>query len=75
MCGIAGIYAPGRWLDPHAVDAMMASLTHRGPDDQGKEFLAAGHLQLGHQRLSILDLSSAGHQPMSLADRKSKIER
>jgi asparagine synthase (glutamine-hydrolysing) len=45
---------------------MTRLLTHRGPDDEG--FYFAGALGLGHRRLSILDLSERGHQPMSTAD-------
>jgi asparagine synthase (glutamine-hydrolysing) len=45
---------------------MLASLRHRGPDDEGT--FAADGIALGHRRLSILDLSAAGHQPMVTAD-------
>jgi len=48
---------------------MCASLAHRGPDDAGIVELADGRLVLGHRRLSILDLSPLGHQPMSTPDR------
>ena len=47
-----------------AVDAMMKSLSHRGPDDEGTWFDREAGLYLGFRRLSILDLSAAGHQPM-----------
>jgi asparagine synthase (glutamine-hydrolysing) len=68
MCGLAGIYnfrtlAPA---DRTAVERMTRILIHRGPDDEG--FYFAGALGLGHRRLSILDLSERGHQPMSSAD-------
>ncbi|MFM8552515.1 MAG: asparagine synthase (glutamine-hydrolyzing) [Nitrospiraceae bacterium] len=64
MCGIAGqITADRRPVDPRAIAAMGASLRHRGPDDAG--VYVRGHVGLAHQRLSILDLSRAGHQPMS----------
>ena len=39
---------------------------HRGPDDAGAEFLKDGFVALGHRRLSILDLSSSGRQPMQV---------
>jgi asparagine synthase (glutamine-hydrolysing) len=65
MCGIAGTFAPGRLADPEAVRAMTDAIIHRGPDDSGLEVLANGELVLGHRRLSILDLSPLGHQPMS----------
>lgn len=65
MCGICGIYHFGadRPVDPDALDAMTLSIAHRGPDDEGVQIF--GSLGLGFRRLSILDLSPAGHQPMS----------
>jgi len=71
MCGIAGVYSPTQRVGQDLVAAMMASMRHRGPDDCGIETLAAGSLVFGHQRLSILDLSALGHQPMASADRKA----
>ncbi len=71
MCGICGIVAtPDRFM-PGSIRDMNRALGHRGPDDQGlleTRFTASGEsyaLALGHTRLSILDLSEAGHQPMS----------
>jgi len=67
MCGIAGILrAPGPRVDARDLKAMAAALAHRGPDDEG--FHVDGPLGLAHRRLSILDLSAAGHQPMSNED-------
>lgn len=64
MCGIAGqVTADRRPVDRHVIAAMGERLRHRGPDDQG--VYAQGHVGLAHRRLSILDLSQAGHQPMS----------
>ncbi len=67
MCGIAGIFSYDRpsasALDADAGLRMVDALTHRGPDDGG--LLIAPEILLGHRRLSILDLSDAGHQPMS----------
>jgi len=67
VCGIAGIL---RWrsegADPAKVHAMVASLAHRGPDDQG--ILCEGPLGFGMRRLAIQDLSPAGHQPMTSDD-------
>jgi asparagine synthase (glutamine-hydrolysing) len=73
MCGIAGVIsADSRAVEP-AVRAMMRAMVHRGPDDEGYEqfpVAAAGGsageatLGLGFRRLAILDLTSAGHQPM-----------
>src|SRR5215470_11448877 len=66
MCGIAGAYLmdganPGHCRD--GVEIMLIALEHRGPDDQ--VLLETGPVVLGHRRLSILDLSPTGHQPMS----------
>ena len=61
MCGIAGIAGPG---DLQAdVAAMTELLRHRGPDDGGVWHEPG--ICLGHRRLAIVDLSAAGHQPMS----------
>ena len=67
MCGIAGMIHSNKDAALEAVRAMNAAQRHRGPDDEGLESfqLTAGTLALGHRRLSILDLSPAGHQPMS----------
>ena len=66
MCGIAGVWfvgEPGR--DAISVaEAMGRTLRHRGPDGDGIWGDAAAGLCLAHRRLSILDLSSAGAQPM-----------
>lgn len=62
MCGIAGYYNSAISVDKHVIDNMLRSIAHRGPDDSGvcrDEFLT-----LGQNRLSIIDLSDAGHQPM-----------
>jgi asparagine synthase (glutamine-hydrolysing) len=64
MCGIAGqITTDRRPVDGRMVAAMGARLRHRGPDDEG--LYVKGHVGLAHRRLSILDVSPAGHQPMS----------
>jgi asparagine synthase (glutamine-hydrolysing) len=62
MCGIAGILGPSSSVD--AVKAMSASLRHRGPDSDGVWHQDGA--ALAHRRLSIIDLSSAGAQPMQL---------
>ena len=68
MCGIAGIYAPRsgeRRGDGRAdIVRMTATLAHRGPNAQGQWLADDGVIALGHTRLSILDLSPAGAQPM-----------
>jgi asparagine synthase (glutamine-hydrolysing) len=68
MCGIAGIvgYGPGNgWCQREQLGRMLSKLTHRGPDDQG--IWIDGPVALGHRRLSIVDLSPMGHQPMRSA--------
>lgn len=67
MCGIVGFIDPAV-RDPQAVcDAMLPALTHRGPDDFGTWVDRSRGVAFGHRRLSILELSTAGHQPMSSA--------
>lgn len=66
MCGIAGIFRFEAGENDHAVvQAMIRTLTRRGPDDEGME--QDGPLTVGNRRLAILDLTSAGHQPMRSA--------
>ncbi len=69
MCGICGFYDPdGRLSGKTALlEKMNAAQKHRGPDDEG--IYTDGPAGLGHVRLSILDLSPAGHQPMHYRDR------
>ncbi len=65
MCGIAGVWrknSPISQADLNDVAAMMRAIVHRGPDDHGS--WSNGRLALGHQRLSIIDLSQNGRQPM-----------
>jgi len=64
MCGITGIYnLDGKPVDSVLLQNMTNSLKHRGPDDGG--FFIDNNVGLGHRRLSIIDLSPAGHQPMA----------
>lgn len=65
MCGIIGIC--GR-IDTEALKSGLSSLAHRGPDDSGIFIDEPAHIALGHRRLSILDISPLGHQPMVGAD-------
>ena len=58
MCGIAGF----NWKDNTAIESMTEVMRHRGPDDRG--VYVDNNVSLGHTRLSILDLSPKGHQPM-----------
>jgi asparagine synthase (glutamine-hydrolysing) len=66
MCGIAGFFRPGLCAEGAAREAaaMGRALRHRGPDDAGVWLDAEGGIVLAHQRLAIVDLSPAGHQPM-----------
>ena len=61
MCGITG-YLSRRGVSREVVTAMADRIAHRGPDDQGIQLFDG--VALGHRRLSIIDLSPAGHQPM-----------
>jgi asparagine synthase (glutamine-hydrolysing) len=67
MCGIAGIVGVKNQTNSEsAARAMLEALKHRGPDDEGVEIWDGAIF--GHRRLSIFDLSSAGHQPMLSPD-------
>ena len=65
MCGIVGYCNCECDNNIQALISMRDSLTHRGPDDAGVYFDDICRIGLGHRRLSVLDLSSLGHQPMS----------
>lgn len=66
MCGLAGIIAHDERLMSDALAAMTQTVRHRGPDDEGCFVAPFGRstIGFGHRRLSILDLSPLGHQPM-----------
>jgi asparagine synthase (glutamine-hydrolysing) len=64
MCGIAGLIGCG---DADILGRMTDSLVHRGPDDRGVEWFVDSNSGVGNRRLAIIDLSPAGHQPMSNA--------
>lgn len=68
MCGIAG-FLDGRSGTPgigaRVIEAMTDTLVHRGPDDGGTWSDAKTGIALGNRRLAIIDLSEAGHQPMT----------
>jgi asparagine synthase (glutamine-hydrolysing) len=74
VCGFCGVVGPARRAATPEVESMARTLRHRGPDDFGTWSAAfrrgeAEHaVALGHTRLSILDLSPLGHQPMTSAD-------
>jgi asparagine synthase (glutamine-hydrolysing) len=70
MCGIVGIVDKRRQprIDESLVRAMTDVIEHRGPDDEGQWISPDHECGLGFRRLSIIDLSSAGHQPMHTPD-------
>lgn len=66
MCGIAGFLSTSAPADCEAIlRGMTTRIQHRGPDDSGFWFDRRQGVALGHRRLSIVDLSAAGHQPMA----------
>ncbi len=72
MCGIAGVAGPDIGKNAReSVEKMLLELERRGPDDVGIE--SSNGAVLGHRRLSIFDLSAAGHQPMASRSQKSRI--
>jgi asparagine synthase (glutamine-hydrolysing) len=83
MCGVTALLGLGADVDVTALEKMTRVVAHRGPDGQGTVLLSAleggdtlqahanartARVGLGHRRLSILDLSDAGHQPMVRGD-------
>ena len=77
MCGLVGLWTPpgcAQVRDLHQSAAAMASaLQHRGPDDAGVWVDSSAGVALAHQRLAIVDLSPAGHQPMASASGRYRI--
>ncbi|MBD2451094.1 asparagine synthase (glutamine-hydrolyzing) [Nostoc sp. FACHB-152] len=72
MCGIAGILTVNQHQDnlQTIIQGMQAAIRHRGPDDSGIYIAQEKQAALAHTRLAILDLSFAGHQPMSTPDER-----
>ena len=70
MCGIYGIAKRYEAVDRGFLSRQRDLLTHRGPDDSGLWMCPNGRVGLGHRRLSVIDLSTAGHQPMVSADNR-----
>jgi asparagine synthase (glutamine-hydrolysing) len=70
MCGIAGVLSvtPREPSLEAPVNTMRQALRHRGPDDDGSWRSRDGHAIFAHTRLAVLDLTPAGHQPMSTPD-------
>jgi asparagine synthase (glutamine-hydrolysing) len=63
MCGIVGILDYSRGASLETVEAMLGAQSHRGPDDHGTWRSGDGRCALGNNRLAVIDLSPAGHQP------------
>jgi len=71
MCGVVGYFSVDGTVDERLTQCVKAArdqLTHRGPDDAGLYRSKDGHCVLGHRRLSILDTSAQGRQPMANED-------
>ncbi|MCA9497453.1 MAG: asparagine synthetase B, partial [Nanoarchaeota archaeon] len=64
MCGINGF----NWKDKNLIENMNSKISHRGPDQNG--IYVDDNFSFGHQRLSIIDLSENGRQPMFSSDKK-----
>jgi asparagine synthase (glutamine-hydrolysing) len=71
MCRIAGIF--NKELPIQEMEALVKEMCdlqkHGGPDDEGLYSCGATNVVLGHRRLAVIDLTSAGHQPMMYQDR------
>lgn len=68
MCGIVGVF--GKLPSEDLFSRSLDTIKHRGPDDRGVFYDEKNNVALGHSRLSIIDLSNAGHQPFFTKDRK-----
>lgn len=70
MCGIVGVFQPNEGqVEIETLKNMTDSIIHRGPDGEGQWTNIDKKVGFGHRRLSIIDLSEAGHQPMTILDR------
>jgi asparagine synthase (glutamine-hydrolysing) len=66
MCGFSGILSSNAGLiTKPGLESMGNAIAHRGPDDHGSWIAESGQIGFSHRRLSIIDLSAAGHQPMT----------
>ncbi len=65
MCGIVGTASRNLKINAKLLSIMRDTMCHRGPDDAGLWYDPKGRVGLGHRRLSIIDLTQAGHQPMT----------
>ena len=74
MCGIVGFISRGDFKAFQGTfPEALSRLTHRGPDDSGLFFDPKAGVGLGHRRLSVIDLSAAGRQPMASDDGRAQI--
>ena len=64
MCGINGFYSLSSFISDHVISKMNLAISHRGPDSNGIWSDKKSGIFFGHSRLSIIDLSAAGNQPM-----------
>jgi len=71
MCGIIGFASSKKIEGKKWLSIGRDAMIHRGPDDSGEWWSVDGKIGFGHRRLSIIDLSNAGHQPMQ--DKSKKI--
>ena len=71
MCGVSGIIFKKNFIAKEKIINMSGLISHRGPDQSG--YLEFNNLLLGHVRLSVLDISNKGRQPMSNDERYSII--
>ena len=70
MCGITGkMYFDNNIVSKNDIEVMNKKILHRGPDDGGVYISPDQKIGMGHRRLSIIDLSSLGHQPMNYLNR------
>jgi len=68
MCGIVGLWCARQKINPEVLLEMRETMKHRGPDDTGIFIDKKSNLGLAQRRLSIIDLSEKGHQPMGSED-------
>jgi asparagine synthase (glutamine-hydrolysing) len=72
MCGVVGVFSPNQDMNVDVLIQMIGAMTsrvvHRGPDGGGLWAAPSGGAAFGHRRLSVIDLTEAGHQPMTSAD-------
>lgn len=67
MCGLVGQASSKKFLNTSYLKAQNLTISHRGPDDSGEWWSSDMRVGLAHSRLSIIDLSNSGHQPMTLS--------